>query len=323
MKILVPQDVILDGVQSLIDNGAEIVRCKTDENSLIEAIRDCDVVLARTEIYSRRVLEQAKQLKIIARYGVGFEKIDLQAADDLGIWVTNTPSALTNAVAESVMLLMLATARHMRLCDKEMRNGNFGIRSVLGMELQDKVLGVIGFGRIGQMVAKKCHFGLDMRILAYDPYLCACQIPEYVTWVDNRDELLGRADVVSLHLPLTPQTQGSVGKAFFDAMKDGSIFINAARGKEVVEDDLIAALKSGKLYGAGLDCFSSEPLPLTNELYGLDNVVMTPHNASATAESFHRCSEDMGACVKDVMLAQKKPRFAVNHPAHPRMGSET
>lgn len=320
MKLLVPQEVLLDGVQTLIDGGAEIVRCGNNESSLIAAIGDCDAVLARTEVYSRKVLEHAKNLKIIARYGVGTEKIDIEAANDLGIWVSNTPLALTNAVAEHTLLLILSTAKYMHFCDKNLRLGNFSCRSTLGMELLGKTLGVIGFGQIGRAVAQKCKDGFGLNIVVYDPNIPKDSLTEGVVVANDLQELLGKADIVTIHMPLAPATKGLADKAFFAAMKDGSIFINAARGGIVVEPDLIDALQTGKLFGAGLDCFSSEPLPLDNPLYTLDNVVMTPHNASATTDSFLRCSVDMGKCIMDVLLEAKKPRYAVNNPLHPRVG---
>ncbi|MGH0053446.1 MAG: hydroxyacid dehydrogenase [Sphaerochaetaceae bacterium] len=320
MKILVPQEVLLDGVQPLIEKGAEIIRCENNEESLIMAIGDCDAVLARTEIYSRKVLEHAKKLKILARYGVGTEKIDMKAANDLGIWVSNTPFALTNAVAEHVVLLLLSVAKNMRFCDKNLRKGDFSCRSTLGMELLGKTIGIIGFGQIGKAVAQKCKAGLGMNVVAYDPYIQEETKEDNVTIVSQLQDLLAESDIVTIHLPLMPSTKGFANRAFFHAMKDGAIFINAARGGVVEEPALIEALKSGKLFGAGLDCFSSEPLPLDNPLYQLDTVVMTPHNASATKDSFLRCSSDMGKCVMDVLLDGKRPRFAVNNPQQPRIG---
>jgi len=323
MKILVSHDVIMRGVQPLLDVGATVTHCPADihdEDALCDAVKDVDVVLARTEFYTRRVLEAAKKLKIISRYGVGTEKIDIQAANELGIWVANTPTALTNAVAEHTMLLMLAVARNLHMNDSHMRKGDFAIRTKLGMELCGKTVGVIGFGRIGRAVAKKCKDGLDMQVLAYDPYCNTANIPEGMECIRSLDEVLERSDVVTIHLPMTDKTRGMCNASFFAKMKDRAIFINAARGLEVDEPALVAALQSGKLWGAGLDCYSEEPLPLSNALYGLENVVMTPHNASATEDSFMRCSMDMGYNVMDVMLDHKKPRYAVNNPPQPRLG---
>lgn len=320
MKLLVPQEVVLDGVQSLLEGGAEVVRCENNESSLIAAIGDCDAVLARTEVYSRKVLEHAKNLKVIARYGVGTEKIDLEAANDLGIWVSNTPLALTNAVAEHTVLLILTAAKNMHYCDKNLRSGDFSCRATLGVELMGKKMGVIGFGQIGRAVAQKCANGLGMEIVAYDPHMRRDTVGEGVLVAETMQDLLAQADVVTIHMPLMPATKGMADKAFFASMKDGSIFINAARGGIVDEPALIGALQSGKLFAAGLDCFSSEPLPLDNPLYQFDNVVMTPHNASATTDSFLRCSQDMGKCVMDVLLEGKKPRYAVNNPPRPRVG---
>ena len=323
MKILVSHDVIMEGVQPLLDAGAEVVHCPKDvhdEDALCEAIKDVDVVLARTEFYTRKVLEAAKNLKIISRYGVGVEKIDLEAANELGIWVANTPTALTNAVAEHTLLLMLAVARNLHQTDKHMREGDFAIRTKLGMELAGKTVGVVGFGRIGKEVARKCREGFSMRVLVYCPKDIPVDKLEGFEYVEDLHALLRQCDVVTLHLPMTADTKGFCDAEFFANMKDRSIFINAARGLEVVEPDLIHALKSGKLWGAGLDCFSEEPLPLSSELYSLENVVMTPHDASVTEDSFLLCSKEMGLNVMDVLCEQKRPRYAVNNPPRPRMG---
>ncbi len=323
MKILVSHDVILKGIQPLLEGGAKLVHCPGDvhdEDALCKAVEDVDVILARTEYYTRRVLESAKNLKIISRYGVGTEKIDIQAANELGIWVANTPTALTNAVAEHTILLMLATARRLHMHDKHMREGDFAIRSRLGLELAGKKVAIFGFGRIGQAVAKKCKYGLEMVPLVYAPKEIPIEMLEGFEYISDLDEILAKSDVVSLHLPLTAETEGFCDASFFAKMKQNAIFINAARGLEVDEPALIAALESGKLWGAGLDCFSEEPLPLSSKLYDLENVVMTPHNASATEDSFLLCSMDMGKNVMDVMCDHKKPRFAVNNPPHPRLG---
>ena len=318
MNILIPTDLIMDGVKPLIDQGANILRCPSGEDGLIEGIKDADVVLARTEYYTRKVLESAPRLKIIARYGVGVEKIDLKAAEDLGIWVSNVPTALSNAVAEHVVMLILMASRNVRYSTRLLEKGDFSARFTLGHEIAGKTLGLIGFGNIGRSVATKCINGLGMKVLFYDPYVKSTSIEGACP--ASIDDLLASSDIVSLHLPLVEDTKGFADKAFFSKMKAGAIFINAARGGEMVEDDLVDALLSGKLYAAGLDCYSTEPLPISSKLYQLDNVIMTPHNASATYESLTRCSYEMGKNVWDVMIDDKAPRNAVNHPLNPRKG---
>ena len=145
-------------------------------------------------------------------------------------------------------------------------------------------------------------------------------IAEFQDSLNAKPTLVAIRDTTFIAVPMTDKTRGMCDASFFAKMKDRAIFINAARGLEVDEPALVAALKSGKLWGAGLDCYSEEPLPLSNALYGLENVVMTPHNASATEDSFMRCSMDMGYNVMDVMLDHKKPRYAVNNPPQPRLG---
>lgn len=319
-KILVPQYIPTEGLQPLLGAGCEFITdCGCSEDELCEAIVDCDAVLARTAKYTRRVLEAGKKLKIIGRFGVGFEKIDIMAAQELGIWVSNTPHAITNTVAEHAMGLIISVARNMSFNEREFRNGNFAIRSTsYGVELEGKTLGLIGFGKIGSCLAKKCMVGLDMKILAYDPYINENTIPEGMELSKNLKYVLNNSDFISMHLPLLPSTKGMMNKELFGEMKPTAYFINTCRGGVVAEKDMINALKTKQIAGAGLDVYEQEPPLAENELFTLPTVTMTPHDASVTVESFNRMSEHVGLCVADVLLRKTSPRWPVNKPENPR-----
>ncbi len=321
-KILVPQYIPADGIQRLVELGCELCTgCGETQEELLEAIGDCDAVLARTAPYTRRVIEAAKRLKIIARYGVGVDNIDAKAAEELGIWVSNTPLSNLNTVAEHTIGLLISVARRMSLCERAFRQGNFGIRNqVTGIDLEGKTIGLIGLGRIGRLVAKKCLYGLDMRVIAYDPFLSPQQCPEGIALMQDLDALLAGADFVSVHLPLCESTRMLLGKAQFERMKPGAYLINTARGEVVDEGALIHALQTHQIAGAGLDVYTNECPAADNPLFQLDNVTLTPHNASFTTEAYLRLGQHAAKCVEEVLFQHQAPSWPVNHPQKPREG---
>jgi glyoxylate reductase len=234
----------------------------------------------------REVLEAGRGLRIVANVAVGYDNIDVQAASELGIMVTNTPEVLTEATADLTFGLILAVARRIVEGDRLVRSGGFHgweLDLLLGAEVHHKTLGIVGLGRIGQAVARRAH-GFGMEILYFDPI----RRPEVERELGARfvglEELLRRSDFVSLHLPLTPQTRHLLGKRELGLMKPTAFLINAARGPIVDEAALVEALKAGKLAGAGLDVFEHEP-NVHPELLKLDNVVLTPHIGSAGRET--------------------------------------
>ncbi len=319
-KVLIPQDITDAGKDYLRENGCEvIIGSASDTDTIIREVADCDAILARTALYPKAVIDAAPKLKVIGRHGIGVDNIDVQHCTEQGIYVTFAPHSNANSVAEHTMYLMLACARNAMLIDEEFRNGNFEIRNkVKGMDLEGKTLGLIGMGRIGQMVAKKATLGFGMKVIAFDPYIKPENAPEGVTLVDSNKAVFEQADFVSLHTPATPETKKSVGMEQFKQMKKGAFLINAARGEVVNEADLIAALEQGEIRGAALDVFEVEPPAKDNSLLKMRNVIPTPHNAALTQESMDRMGLHAAMGIVDV-LNGRKPEWGVNTPPNPRV----
>ena len=235
--------------------------------------------------FGEAAMDRAPGLVVIARTGIGYDAIDVATATRRGIAVCNTPDGPTISTAEHAVTLMLLVAKKVKAAEDALRTStSIGYYSRHeGIELDGKVLGLVGFGRIARHVARIAG-GLGMRVTTFDPYLLGSVVPAGIDRVDTLDALLRGADVVSVHVPLTEESRGLFGAAQFDAMKRGAVFINTARGGLVDQDALVRALEAGHLFGAGLDVTSPEPLPAGHPLLGRDDVVVTPHVASATAD---------------------------------------
>jgi D-3-phosphoglycerate dehydrogenase len=235
--------------------------------------------------YDAAFMDRAPDLKVIARSGIGYDTVDVAAATTRGIAVCNTPDGPTVSTAEHAVTLMLLVAKNVRAAETALRTGASGgyYSRHEGIELDGKVLGLVGFGRIARHVARIAA-GLGMRITTFDPYLAVSAIPAGVDRADTLEGLLAIADVLSVHVPLTDASRGIIGAAAFASMKPGAVFINTARGGLVDHDALLAALEAGRLFGAGLDVTEPEPLPTGHPLLARDDVVVTPHVASATAD---------------------------------------
>ena len=262
------------------------VVCST-EDELIAAGADAEALLVSTrEAITRRVLENLPRCKVISRYGVGLDNIDLVAAADQGIVVTHFPGYCTAEVADHAFALILALNRRVVELDRDLRAGAWThhgatTTSILHgpiRPLRELTLGIIGFGRIGQSVAKRAvPFGLE--VLAADPYL-----PQSHSGLDgvalvSLDELLSRSDIISIHCPLTPETRGLIDANALARLKPGSVIVNTARGPIIDLPAAIAGLRAGTLAGAALDVVDPEPLPADSPLYTLPNVILTPHSA--------------------------------------------
>lgn len=254
---------------------------------LLEKVREVEgLICLLSDRIDRAVLEASRALRVVANVAVGYDNIDVQAASELGIMVTNTPEVLTEATADLTFGLILAVARRIVEGDKLVREGGFHgweLDLLLGAEVHHKILGIVGLGRIGEAVARRAQ-GFGMEILYFDPVrrpeLERALGAEFV----GLEELLRRSDFVSLHLPLRPQTRHLLGKKELELMKPTAFLINAARGPIVDEAALVEALKAGRLAGAGLDVFEREP-EVHPELLKLANVVLTPHLGSAGRET--------------------------------------
>ncbi|MDK2856809.1 MAG: D-3-phosphoglycerate dehydrogenase / 2-oxoglutarate reductase [Bacillota bacterium] len=290
-KVVVVQRVHQAGLDLLAQEAEWVLARDPAPEKLVEDVKDADAILVRTTPITREVLEAAPRLKVVGRHGVGVDNIDVAAATELGIPVVYAPGSNTLAVAEHAVMLMLALAKNVFSADRALRTEhNFASRfTIPSTELAGKTLGLIGFGKIGQAVAKRCGLGFEMRVIAYDPYLNAEAAKALdVTPASSVDEVLEQADVVSLHAPATPENYHLIGREQLQKMRPHALLINTARGPLVDEKALYEALKAGRIAGAGLDVFDPEPPEPSNPLFELPNVIVTPHMAAHTDESLRR-----------------------------------
>ena len=256
------------------------------EDELLEIIEDVDGYIAGTDTITAKVIEKAKKLKVISRYGAGVDSVDLAAAKAKGIPVTNTPGANSQAVAELAFGHMLTLARKSEYQSKMLQDGTWV--NVIGKQLQGKSVGIIGYGNIGRRFAKMAR-GLDMKILAYDPFLSKEFIEENGAVCCTLDEIYAQADVITVHLPLTDLSRHMINREAIAKMKDGVILINTARGGILDEEAVYEGIESGKVWGVGRDAYEKEP-PMGSKLFHHDNVVATPHAGAHTVEAVENMS---------------------------------
>jgi D-3-phosphoglycerate dehydrogenase len=318
-SVLIPQDVAQAGKDYLRERGYEIkMGSGTTAEAIAADVVDCDAILARTAPFPAKVLEAGKKLKVISRHGVGYDNIDVAKATELGIWVTFAPESNANTVAEHAIGCILTLARNFILLDRETRAGNWGVRdTLLGFDLSGKVLGIVGLGKIGRRLAQKASRGLDMQVVAYDPFLKPEQMAEFATPAASMEDVFRAADFVSMHIPGGAATSGIVNKKLFILMKKTAFFINASRGDVVVEADLIEALCNGTIGGAAIDVYEKEPPQKNHPLMDMGNVLLTPHNASQTRECMIRMALHAAQGIDEV-LSGKRPTWPVNDPAKGR-----
>jgi len=281
------------------DKGLELVEenCQADiwsgelppeRETLLEHVRGVDGLLCLlTDHIDGEVMDAAgPNLKVISNHAVGFDNIDIAAATQRGIPVGNTPGNLTDATADMAFALMMAAGRRVVEAEKFLRAGEWktwGPSMLLGVDFAGATLGIVGFGRIGQAVAKRAS-GFDMRVLYYDPS-ASDQRPDLNAVSTDIDTLLAKSDFVSLHVPLTPRTHHLVDAAFLAKMKTNSVLVNTARGGVLDQSALYDVLKENRIFAAALDVTDPEPLPLDSPLLELDNCIIVPHIASASVQS--------------------------------------
>jgi len=287
VKVLVADTIHEDGVKMMMDAGLELdLQTEITADALKKAIGGYDAIVVRSRTkLTREVLKHSGRLRAIARAGVGLDNVDVAYAKEKGIEVYNSPEAPSNAVAELVLGFMLVLARGISHGDHGLKQGKWLKKDLGGFELQGRTLGIIGFGRIGYLLAKKAK-ALGMEVLAYDVMMDRLRhlVEEVEAKEVTLDTLLAESDFVSIHVPLLPQTKHMISTAQFSRMKKGAYIINAARGGVVDEKALEAALDSGKLAGAALDVFEDEPNPDPG-LATRVNVVCTPHIGAETEEA--------------------------------------
>ena len=284
MKIYILDQFVSSGVEFLTQH-ADVVRW--DDPRVKNWHEDADGLMVRVTPLTAEDFTKAKKLKVVAKQGVGVNLIDLAAAKAHGVIVCNTPGVNSEAVAEMGLALALAVTRRVAEFDRRIRAGEVVKRvHSLGIELWEKTVGVIGMGNIGTRIARKYHAAFNAKILAYDPFApdgCWPDIPH--ERVSSLDDLLPRVDLLTIHAPLTPETRHLIGRRELLIMKETAVLVNVSRGEIVDEEALYDALKSGHLFGAGLDVFKKEPPTSDNPLVGLPNVVATPHAGGGTRET--------------------------------------
>lgn len=314
-QVLVIDPIHADGLKVLQEAGLGVLlpRHYPDPEEIHNLLLQADAVIVRTFPLGRDVLSQCTHLKVIAKHGVGVDNIDVQWATGQGIPVVFTPGANTGAVAEQALALMFAVAKKIIRCDWAVRRNNYYIRDSLNtVELTGKVLGLIGCGRIGGLVGRMAHDGFSMEVVVYDPYLTNAQL--LAGWgrqVATLEELLGAADFISIHCPLTMETRGLINNERLRQMKRTAILVNTARGPIIDGKALYQALKEGVIAGAGLDVFPVEPPPADEPLLELDNIVVSPHMGAVSEEAMSRMATDSARGVVSV-LQGKKPEHLIN-----------
>lgn len=313
-KILIPQDVATEGKDFLLERGYEIkMGSGAKEEDLIRDVKGCDAILLRTAPVTRAVLEASKSLQVVARHGAGFNNVDLEAAEEMGIWVTNAPDSTTNSVAEFTIGAIVASAKRTFEMNHSLKDGDFYYKnSHKGVDLCGKTLAIIGLGRIGREVARKAYLAFDMKVIAYVPHPERETVPDYVTLVDW-EQSFSLADFLSLHIPMSKANAGIVGKNEFDRMKKTAYFINCARGEVVREADLIEAVKQDKIAGAFIDVLNQEPVDKNHPLLSLEHAVVTPHMASNTEECMIKMATQAASQIH-LILSGKIPDWPVNNP---------
>jgi len=266
-------------------------------DELKERIGSAEIVIVGWSDLTENIIDSAKKLEMISIWATTCHYADLKAARERGIVVTHVPGYATEAVAEHTFALLFAAIRKLPQADKHVRNGNFDWRPFGGVELHGKTLGIIGTGAIGCRVAEIAK-AFKMQVLGYDKYPNVKRAEEIGLKYVDLDELLKQSDFISLHVTLTAETDGFVGKKEFEAMKKGVIIVNTSQGKVMDEESLVGALKSGKVSYSGLDVFEKEPPDKDSPLFKLDNVVLSPHIGFHTVEAKKRCSD---ICIDNVM----------------------
>jgi len=279
-----------------------------DRESYWQAIAKAEGLLIRTGIIPYELISRCERLKVIAVHGAGVDQVDVKAATEAGVYVTNAPGSNAQAVAELVFGLLLSLLRRIPEADALVRAGQWDKARTVGRELAGKRIGLLGYGHIGQKVARMAvAFGMEAVYWNRSPKECS------IARAVNLEELFRFSQVVSLHLPLTPETRGLVGRRLLALLPKDAVLVNTARGGLIVEEDLVQALQEGWFAGAALDVFASEPLTPRSPFLKMSNVILAPHMAGSTKECLSRIAEVAGKDLRSV-LEGGSPHFAVNVP---------
>lgn len=318
-KILISDKLAEAGINYLNEQSGIQVHIETglNEDQLCEIIGEYDALLIRSDTQvTKKVLQASKNLKLIGRAGIGVDNVDIPVATELGIIVMNTPDANATTTAELAIAHMMSLSRHLPAADRSVRAGKWERSKLMGSEVAHKTLAILGFGTIGRIAAQR-GLGLKMQVIAHDPFVAPEIFADYGVEAVSLDELVSRADYLTLHCPLIEKTRNIIGSAQLAMMKKGAMIINCARGGLINEVALYEALKSGQIAGAALDVYENEP-PANSPLLELDNIVFTPHLGASTSEAQVAVSVEIARQVVTFL----KTGEAVNALNLPRVSAE-
>src|SRR5215218_10123489 len=306
-KVLIAEPLADAGVELLASAHEVDARTSMTREELLAAVAGADALVVRSATrVDAEVLEAGHHLKVVGRAGIGLDNVDVAAATRLGIMVVNAPQSNVISAAEHTVALILAQARNIPQAHNALRDGRWERGRFQGAELYGKTLGILGLGRVGALVAQRAN-AFGMRLLAYDPFVSRERAAHMGVELASLAEVLARADVVTIHLPKTPETTGLIGEAELAAMKRGARLVNTARGGIVDEAALAKAVGDGQLAGAALDVFAEEPTT-ASPLFELDNVVVTPHLGASTTEA----QDKAGVTIAEQLLLALDGQFVPN-----------
>jgi D-3-phosphoglycerate dehydrogenase len=315
MKVLVTEPIAEEGIDILKKQAEVDIKLGLKQKELLSIIGEYEALLVRSDTKATaEVIEAGKKLQVIARAGVGVDNIDMDAATRRGIIVVNAPAANTISAAEHTIALMFALARHIPQAHAHLIGGEWVRHNFLGIELKNKKLGIIGLGNVGSEVARRVK-GLQMKIIAYDPFISPDYARNLGVELVSFEELLRESDFITLHVPLTPGARGLIGARELSLVKPTVRFINCARGGLIDEEALHQAIQEGRVAGAAIDVFAQEP-PTNNPLLQCKDVIVTPHLGASTAEAQTGVAVDVAEQVVAVLQGQPV-RYAVNAPLIP------
>ena len=312
MRVLVAEAVAREGIELLAAAHQVDERLGCTREELAALLPDYDALIVRSQVQvDAELIAAGSKLVVIGRAGVGVDNVDLEAATRAGITVVNAPTGNTIAAAEHTLALLYGVARRTAAADASVRRGEWKRSQFTGLELRGRTLGIVGLGKIGQAIADRAR-AMEMVVLGVDPYVSVEQAANHGVELVDFDTMLARADIVTVHVPLTRATKGLIGRAAIARLKPGAIVLNVARGGIVDEAAVAEALVSGHLAGAGIDVFDAEP-PKDSPLLTAPNTLLTPHLGASTAEAQVLVAEEVAQQVLDV-LEGRSARYAVNAP---------
>ncbi len=315
MKVLITDSIAEEGIRRLKEHAKVDVKLGLKPEEIIPIIGDYEALVVRSQTkVTAEVIAAGKKLQVIGRAGTGVDNIDIEAATRHGVIVVNAPTGNTISAAEHTIALMLALARHIPQANSSLKSGQWKRSAFMGTEIRGKTLGIIGLGNVGSEVARRAR-GLEMKLIAYDPYISSDHASNLHVELVPLEQLLREADFITLHTPLLPSTKGMIGAKELASVKPQARIINTARGELIDEKALIEAIEQKRLAGAAIDVFPNEPVT-ESPLFKYDNVIVTPHLGASTAEAQATAAVDVAEQIIDIFDG-KPARYAVNAPFIP------